>query len=174
MSRTVDVHHHVIPDFYWEASNEHGNAAGGITPPRWSLDGAIAYLDEARIDVIERRLMEAGAPDAVVQLRVLGGEMARVPADDAAFGWRDRPVLLWLSVWDPELGRAAANDAWNAAFRAELAGPGAASYVNFMGAEEADAARGAYPAPAYARLRELKRRFDPDSVFRANHNIPPA
>jgi aminocarboxymuconate-semialdehyde decarboxylase len=51
MSQTVDLHHHVIPDFYWEASNEHGNAAGGITPPRWSLDGAIAYLDEARIDV---------------------------------------------------------------------------------------------------------------------------
>ncbi len=51
MSRTVDLHHHVIPDFYWEASNEDGNAAGGINPPRWSLDGAIAYLDEARIDV---------------------------------------------------------------------------------------------------------------------------
>lgn len=51
MSRTVDLHQHVIPDFYWEASNEDGNAAGGITPPRWSLDGAIAYLDEARIDV---------------------------------------------------------------------------------------------------------------------------
>src|SRR6201995_1941535 len=51
MSLTVDLHHHVIPDFYWEASNEDGNAAGGITPPRWSLDGAIAYLDEARIDV---------------------------------------------------------------------------------------------------------------------------
>jgi len=51
MSLTVDLHHHVIPDFYWEASNEGGNAAGGINPPRWSLDGAIAYLDEARIDV---------------------------------------------------------------------------------------------------------------------------
>jgi 6-methylsalicylate decarboxylase len=48
---TIDLHHHVIPDFYWEASNEGGNAAGGINPPRWSLDGAIAYLDEARIDV---------------------------------------------------------------------------------------------------------------------------
>jgi 6-methylsalicylate decarboxylase len=51
MSRTVDVHHHVIPDFYWEASNEDGNAAGGITPSRRDLDGAIAYLDEAGIDV---------------------------------------------------------------------------------------------------------------------------
>jgi 6-methylsalicylate decarboxylase len=50
MTRTVDLHHHAIPDFYWEASNEDGNAAGGITPPRWSLEGAIAYLDEARID----------------------------------------------------------------------------------------------------------------------------
>ncbi|MDX6644395.1 MAG: 6-methylsalicylate decarboxylase [Miltoncostaeaceae bacterium] len=52
MSRTVDLHHHVIPDFYWEASNEEGNAAGGITPPRWSVDGAIAYLDDAGIALI--------------------------------------------------------------------------------------------------------------------------
>jgi 6-methylsalicylate decarboxylase len=51
MSLTVDLHHHVLPDFYWEASNEDGNAAGGINPPRWSLDGAMAYLDEAGIDV---------------------------------------------------------------------------------------------------------------------------
>ena len=51
MTRTVDLHQHVIPDFYWEASNEDGNAAGGINPPRWSLEGAIAYLDEAGIDV---------------------------------------------------------------------------------------------------------------------------
>jgi hypothetical protein len=51
MSRTIDLHHHVIPDFYWQASNEDGNAAGGINPPRWSLAGAIAYLDEAEIDV---------------------------------------------------------------------------------------------------------------------------
>ena len=50
MTLTIDLHHHVIPDFYWEASNEDGNAAGGINPPRWSLDGAIAYLDEAGID----------------------------------------------------------------------------------------------------------------------------
>jgi aminocarboxymuconate-semialdehyde decarboxylase len=51
MSRTVDLHQHVMPDFYWDASNEDGNAAGGITPPSWSLAGAIAYLDEAEIDV---------------------------------------------------------------------------------------------------------------------------
>jgi hypothetical protein len=132
--------------------------------PTWGISSRALFLDsldDARIDVIERRLMGAGAPDAVVQLRVLGGEMARVPGDHAAFGWRDQPVLLWLSLWDAEIGSAAANEGWNAAFRAELAAAGAASYVNFMGAEDADAVRDAYPAPAYARLRELKRRYDP-------------
>ena len=54
MSLTVDLHHHVIPEFYWDATNEDGNAAGGINPPRWSLDGAIAYLD-CRLEV-ERRV----------------------------------------------------------------------------------------------------------------------
>ena len=145
--------------------------------PTWGISSRALFLeslDDARIEVIERRLMEADAPDAVVQLRVLGGEMARVPGDDAAFGWRDQPVLLWLSVWDTEIGRAAANEAWNAAFHAELSASGAANYVNFMGAEDADAVRTAYPAPSYARLRELKRRYDPDNVFRANHNVAPA
>jgi predicted TIM-barrel fold metal-dependent hydrolase len=51
MTPTVDLHQHVIPDFYWEASNEDGAAAGGINPPRWSLDATLAYLDAARIDV---------------------------------------------------------------------------------------------------------------------------
>jgi FAD/FMN-containing dehydrogenase len=131
-------------------------------------------LDDTTIDVIERRLTEADAPRAIVQLRVLGGAMARVPGDETAFGWRDRPVLLWLITPYDELGRAADVEAWTAAFRADLRADGAATYVNFMGAEDTDAVRGAYPASAYARLRELKRRYDPDNVFRANHNIRPA
>jgi hypothetical protein len=66
------------------------------------------------------------------------------------------------------------NEAWTAAFRAELPVDGPETYVNFMGDEGADAVRDAYPASSYVRLRELKRRYDPDNLFRANHNIPPA
>jgi 6-methylsalicylate decarboxylase len=50
MSLTIDLHQHVIPEFYWEATNEDGNAAGGINPPRWSFETAVGYLDEAQID----------------------------------------------------------------------------------------------------------------------------
>ncbi|HSK93617.1 MAG TPA: FAD-binding oxidoreductase [Candidatus Angelobacter sp.] len=145
--------------------------------PTWAVSSRGLFadsLDDAMIDVIQRRLTEPGAPDALVQLRVLGGEMARVPADAAAFGWRDQPLLLWLVTPDPDIARAAELEAWTATFRAEMPADGAATYVNFMGAEDADAVRGAYPPAAYARLRELKRRYDPDNVFRANHNIRPA
>src|SRR5205807_3279742 len=61
MTLTVDLHHTFIPDFYWEASNEGGNAAGGITPLRWNLDAAIAYLDEAGIDVAVPSISTPGA-----------------------------------------------------------------------------------------------------------------
>jgi FAD/FMN-containing dehydrogenase len=145
--------------------------------PTWGVSSRSLFLDDlgnATIEVIERRLTEAEAPDAIVQLRVLGGAMARVPGDATAFGWRDRPALLWIIVPYKDLAQAATIEAWTGAFHAELAAGGAATYVNFMGAEDADAVRSAYPASAYARLRELKRRYDPDNVFRANHNIRPA
>jgi FAD/FMN-containing dehydrogenase len=47
-------------------------------------------------------------------------------------------------------------------------------YVNFLGAGEEDRVRSAYDATTYRRLAELKRRLDPENLFRRNHNIPPA
>ena len=47
-------------------------------------------------------------------------------------------------------------------------------YVAFMGEEDEETIRAAYPNGAWERLRELKRRYDPDNLFRLNHNIPPA
>jgi hypothetical protein len=135
----------------------------------WGVSSRALFLeslDDHTIEVIERRLTEPGAPGAIAQLRVLGGAMARVPGDATAFGWRDRAAVLWLITPYEELDRAADHEAWTAAFRAELPIPDAATYVNFMGTEGADAVRGAYPAPTFARLRELKRRYDPDNLFR--------
>jgi FAD/FMN-containing dehydrogenase len=48
------------------------------------------------------------------------------------------------------------------------------SYVNFLGDVGEDRVRHAYPGGTWERLREIKRRYDPDNLFRLNQNIPPA
>jgi len=48
---TVDIHHHVLPDFFWAATNESDNPVGGIAPPPWSREAALSFLDDAGIDV---------------------------------------------------------------------------------------------------------------------------
>lgn len=51
MTFTVDVHHHILPEFFWDETNESGNPVGGIQPPPWSKDAALSFLDDAGIDV---------------------------------------------------------------------------------------------------------------------------
>ena len=50
-------------------------------------------------------------------------------------------------------------------------------YVNFLGAElgqqDTDSARQAYVQDKYQRLEAIKNRYDPQNVFRYNHNILP-
>jgi hypothetical protein len=45
-------------------------------------------------------------------------------------------------------------------------------YVNFLTADEGDRVAAAYGS-GYRRLSEIKRRYDPDNLFRTNQNIAP-
>ena len=47
-------------------------------------------------------------------------------------------------------------------------------YVNFTGEAGEDKVRASYPPETYARLVEIKDRYDPTNVFRLNQNIPPS
>jgi FAD/FMN-containing dehydrogenase len=47
------------------------------------------------------------------------------------------------------------------------------AYVNYFSADDDDRIRQAY-GPNYDRLVELKRRYDPDNLFRLNQNINPS
>jgi 6-methylsalicylate decarboxylase len=51
MSLTVDVHHHILPDFFWRETNDAHIPVGGIAPPPWDADLMLSYMDEAGIDV---------------------------------------------------------------------------------------------------------------------------
>ena len=51
MSFTIDVHHHILPDFFWRETNDAHNPVGGIAPPPWDTDLMLSFMDEAGIDV---------------------------------------------------------------------------------------------------------------------------
>ena len=51
MTFTVDIHHHMLPDFFWRATNEGDHPVGGIAPPPWSRASTLSFLDDAGIDV---------------------------------------------------------------------------------------------------------------------------
>jgi 6-methylsalicylate decarboxylase len=51
MTYTIDVHHHILPDFFWRETNDPQNPVGGIAPPAWDKDSALGFMDDAGIDV---------------------------------------------------------------------------------------------------------------------------
>jgi predicted TIM-barrel fold metal-dependent hydrolase len=51
MTRTIDIHHHILPDFFWRETNHAHGPVGGIAPPPWDADLMVSYMDEAGIDV---------------------------------------------------------------------------------------------------------------------------
>jgi FAD/FMN-containing dehydrogenase len=133
------------------------------------LDG----FDRAAAETVVEHLRASTAPMAVAQLRVLGGAMARVPADATAFAHRDRPIMAGVGCVYEHAADRPVHDAWADGFAAALRG-GPGVYVNFLGDEGPARVREAYPGRTWDRLVEVKRRYDPDNLFRRNQNIPPA
>src|SRR5258708_15825424 len=50
-SFTIDTHHHIVPDFFWQATENTHAPVGGLAPLRWSKEASISFMDDAGIDV---------------------------------------------------------------------------------------------------------------------------
>jgi len=133
-------------------------------------------VDDRVFDTVAEALSKAPPGDNLAILRVLGGAASRVPNDATAYGWRDRRFLVWLVADYPgvEGADAASYAAWAREARSSLNSLGSGAFVNFMGADDPQSVAACYPTDTFARLREIKRRWDPHNLFRHNHNIPPA
>src|SRR5258708_4994680 len=51
MAFTIDVHHHILPEFFWRETNAEHGPVGGVAPAPWSREDALAFMDDAEIDV---------------------------------------------------------------------------------------------------------------------------
>jgi FAD/FMN-containing dehydrogenase len=110
----------------------------------------------------------------MVQLRVLGGAMSRVPADATAFAHRDAAVMVAILTGFEDPSTEATHRAWTEALHEALAPNDAGVYSNFLEVEGEERIRAADPGGTYQRLSEVKRRYDPSNLFRMNQNIRPA
>ena len=131
-------------------------------------------LEPAAAEAILEQLPRSTAMMKAIQLRVLGGWLGRVPNDATAFAHRDRGLFVNVAAMYADEGEKETHDAWVNGLADSLGKDGAGGYVGFMGDEDEATIRAAYPGGTWDRLREVKRRYDPDNLFRLNHNIPPA
>ncbi|MGH7596834.1 MAG: BBE domain-containing protein [bacterium] len=125
-------------------------------------------------EAIVTHLQASTASMAVAQIRVLGGAMARVPADATAFAHRKRRIMVNVAGLYERREEADVHEAWVTRFASALQPGDAGVYVNFLEDEGAGRVREAYLGSTWDRLTAIKRRYDPSNFFRLNHNIPPA
>jgi len=50
-TQTIDTHQHILPDFFWQATENSNAPIGGLAPLRWSKETAISFMDDAGINV---------------------------------------------------------------------------------------------------------------------------
>ena len=131
-------------------------------------------IDLPAAKTIHDYLSKSDAPMRVAQLRVLGGAMARVPADATAFAHRSKAMLVNVAAFyqgdqERELRRAWVNE-----FSSVLQPRDDGAYVGFLTDDGKARIRSAYPGTTWDRLARIKAQYDPTNLFRLNQNISPA
>jgi FAD/FMN-containing dehydrogenase len=130
-------------------------------------------FDAEAAEAILEHLETSTAPMASAQLRVLGGAMARVPEEATAFGHRAAKMMVNVTAMYVRPEEGPEHEAWARSLARAVAHEDAGAYVGFLGDDGEKGVRRAYPAATLERLIEVKRRYDPDNLFRLNLNVSP-
>jgi hypothetical protein len=138
--------------------------------------GHTMFVDSVGQDAAEtivERLESSDATMRVTQLRVLGGAIARVPAEATAYAHRGSRIMANVAAFYDGPEDKAVREAWVNDLAAELRQEDGGAYVNFLGEDGAERIRAAYPDATWDRLTAIKASYDPTNLFRLNHNIRP-
>ncbi|MFC4908656.1 FAD-binding oxidoreductase [Actinomadura gamaensis] len=137
----------------------------------------VGELPQHAVDAL-LRLTGPGGSDAprIMEIRHLGGAMAKAPAVPSAVGHRD--AAYFVAFLSPLAGGATADGVreFHDRLDAVVAPWKLGHALTFLYGTNAtvENVRAAYEPDAYQRLVALKREYDPSNLFRLNHNIPPA
>lgn len=143
----------------------------GISRPHAVRNAYLRELSDELIEAILDYIDRSTSPYSLVSLRELGGAMARVPLEETAFAHRDKAFYFAIdNAWD-DASLAETHLAWTESFWQTAAPYTDGAYAAFLAGE--GRVQSAYPPKTYARLAEVKKRYDPDNLFHLNTNILP-
>ena len=143
-------------------------------PLATSVTGFLDRVDRPMAQTMLDRLESFDAPLRAVQLRMLGGAIARVPDEATAYAHRASEIMVNVAAFYEGDHDKAEKEAWVKGLMETIRQSDDGAYVNFLGDEGEARIHAAYPHGTYERLARIKRRYDPDNLFRLNQNIPPA
>ena len=134
----------------------------------------LTRLSDDAIDAMVECFARCPTPMGQILVEHFHGAVTRVGVSDTAFphrapGYNLVVLAEWMKPADNERCIAWARESY-AQMEAFFA-PG--RYVNYLGDDEAGDPLAMAYGPNYARLRELKRKYDPKNFFHMNQNIKP-
>ena len=128
----------------------------------------VAELTDDAASLLVEAARQATSPNSVIAVHHFHGVASRVPVQATAFGLRQPHLLVEiLAAWDSEVESADSgrHRQWADSVSERLAVHAlAGGYPNLLGPDEVDRVELAYGINL-PRLRQLKQRYDPDSVF---------
>ncbi len=134
----------------------------------------VAELSDDVIDIVAEHAMRISSPLTAFPIFHLGGAIARVGEDTTAFNGRGAGHTLNINGTTRTAEGFDQEREWVRSFWSALEPHHTSAYVNFLMDEGEERIRKAYGAKKYDRLKALKRRWDPENLFRLNQNIKPA
>ena len=128
-------------------------------------------LKNDALDSIIEFARKLPSPQCEIFIGLISGAANRVPWDAMAYGHRDAKFVLNVhGRWD-EAAQDEICIAWaRAFFEASKPYASAGAYVNFMTGDEGDRVAAAYGVN-YNRLKQIKKKYDPENTFHNNQNI---
>ncbi len=140
----------------------------------WKGDYVSDLTDEA-IDIHIKHMSQSPSELSLMHLYPIDGAVRRVGTSDTAWSCRDATWSMVIAGIDPDPDKAEAlrswgRGYWEAIHPFNLNG----AYVNFMMDDEIEGRVQATYGPNYERLAAVKKKYDPQNLFRVNQNIKPA
>ncbi len=152
------------------------SAFDALVPPGLQHYWKAAFVGDLSAEAI-RAHMEHGARvpvvNSTVHLYPINGACHDVAPEATAFGHRDATYAVVIAGMWPDPADNEANTRWVQDYDAAIAPHSqGGGYINFASADDQSKVAANYGAN-YARLREVKRRYDPGNLFHLNQNIQP-